>query len=762
MKTNLLLLITIILVCTLVCPAFPRDTGQQYCTRILVGEKTELSLYTSTMFRLRVSDLTGEKFPPKYEIPFVIGHLDPWEEVSHETWQEGDYVYIKTDRILIEIDAQSYQWKVYDPEGENQVCPSKGPIYGMFRDGYTVFDNASSFGELNNNSRFSHYFYNPSTGRYVDTYLEEDLISDVYFIYGPDYPSLFNQFNQLVGPEPLLPKKAYGFFQTQHLTCSGSQDKLMQMAHELRARDIPCDNLIIDFEWGDGCDGSQEIDWGSRLDWSPQYANPLSPKQMLDSLDAMHFDVMLIHHSAPNFINRANQGWTQTVWPEEVWWSKFMEKLSQGVDGTWQDTRKNDITDGVIWDRLRSHFGTEKRVLFMGCRKMQALNPWDAYFTALPMNQLIGARRYPFDWTGDCSYSWNELKWQIKAITNTHGSMKGVTYISSDAVAANWKIQARWNQFTDFTAISRSHNPKPWSGDIDVAGFVSKIRITGRDTVQIVEDNPVRKIDDRPTAESSIRKNRQLRYRLLPYLYTYAHLNYQTGLPICRPMLMAYPADHHVNGDQWPYQYMYGDWILVAPVYGDFQSTEIYLPAGHQWIDYWSGEIYQGGGILQYDTRDIEKLPLFIKAGAILPMREDQNWIDPGVVDDPLTLEVYPAPSSSFSLIEDDGLSTLYQKGQIAEIRYECTAGSSGDIQFKIHEVKGNYKGSPEARRYILKFRGIDPPKQILVNNKKIERAATPDTPANKEPSWCYDLNRSTLNIQICVNSKTDTQISIR
>ena len=118
--------------------------------------------------------------------------------------------------------------------GAGPIYPSDGPIHGMFRDGYTVFDSASAFGERNNNSRYAHWFFDRSTGRYVDTYLAEDLIFDEYFIYGPDYESLFAQLNALVGPEPVLPKKAYGFFQTQHLECDGDQTKLMALARRLR------------------------------------------------------------------------------------------------------------------------------------------------------------------------------------------------------------------------------------------------------------------------------------------------------------------------------------------------------------------------------------------------------------------------------------------------------------------------------------------------------------------------------------------------
>ena len=339
----------------------------------------------------------------------------------------------------------------------------------MFKDGYTVFDNASSFDERNKNSRFSHWFYNPVSRRYTDIYLAEDLIFDKYFIYGPDYNSLFSQFNELVGPEPLLPVKGYGFFQTQHLGCQGNQEKLIELAKKLRERDIPCDNLIIDFEWGDGCPGEDEKYWGQSLDWAPSYKTPLTPEQMVRKLDSLHFNIMLIHHSAPDFPNRALDtpkrpgDWTSKVYPEDIWWSKYREKLDIGVKGTWQDTRQNDLTDGLIWTWTQDYIGPENRVLFLGCRKMMDLNPYELERdNTIPANDLIGSRRYPFRWTEDISNTYRELKWHINAITNTHGSMKGVDYITADCFGKNWKVQARWNQFIDFNTVSRSHTSKPW------------------------------------------------------------------------------------------------------------------------------------------------------------------------------------------------------------------------------------------------------------------------------------------------------------
>lgn len=676
-----------------------------YATKVVINQHTEVSFYTSTMFRLRYSK-TGENISKKeYNIPFTIGHTNPWEKVLVNVSLSGNVYALQTEDLTVKVDVLTRQITIKNKASDKIIYPSDGPVYGMFKDGYTMFDSASFFNEKNDNSRYSHWFYNSETQLY-DIYLKEDELMDEYFIYGPSYQKIYHQFNQLVGAEPLLPKKAYGFFQTQHLACNGDQKQLMDAALELRKRNIPADNLIIDFEWGDGCDKTKEIKWGSRMDWSDNYKKPLSPTAMIDSLKAMNFDIMLIQHNAPNYKNRNGQGWTETVQPEAIWWQKWKEKLDQGVRGTWQDTRRNDITDSRIWTGTQQYLGVNSRVLFMGCRKMQAVNPWDFRYSVTPVNNLIGARRYPFDWTGDCSFNWNELKWQIKAITNSHGPLKGVSYISSDGVGETWQIQARWNQFSDFSAISRSHNPKPWAGNIDVVNFQNKIKIEGRDslTTKDTPEHVTHTTNNKPTAERSIKKHRKERYKLIPYIYSIAYENYLTGMPICRPMLIAFPDDYLCFSDTWPYQYMFGPNILVAPVYGDFKTMEIYLPRENDWVDYWSKEVYKGGGIINYNTEDVEKLPLFIKAGAIVPKTLERYWIDEERQEEELILEIYPSKQkTSFTLYEDDGKTIAYQNGAYSNIVISQQETNNGELIINISKAKGKFKNKLSLRTWHVK-----------------------------------------------------------
>ena len=730
--------------------------GNSYASKYIFQDSVEVSFYSPTMFRFRISHGKGEHIPQQYEIPFAIGKTTNWEPVPFQHFNFPSHVSLVTDSIELRISKLGLNWEVFRKSNGEQIHPSSGPVYGMFRNGYTVFDNVSAFDAPTKINRYSHWFYNPITKNYTDTYLEEDLIEDKYFIYGPSYTALFAQMNELIGPEPLLPKKGYGFFQTQHMSCEGTQAQLMDVVKKFRDRKIPLDNLIIDFEWGDGCDDEKEVTWGSRLDWNKKYSTPLSPKEMVAQLKKQHVDVMLIHHSAGKFDNRKHQGWTETEYDETTWWNKYKEKLDFGIRGTWQDTRINDITDSYIYQRTQQYYGNSKRVLFLGSRKVMAFNPWDFRFSTMPTENMIGARRYPFHWTEDCSFSWNEMAFQLKAINNTWGSMSGYSYLASDGIGSNWKIQARWSQFTALSAIARSHNSKPWSGNIDLNDFTNKIKIRGRDSVKIKSQSDT---EQNETAEASIRKYLQLRYRLLPYIYSYAINNYLTGMPITRPMLLAFPNDYMCSSDTWPYQFMLGENILVAPVYGDFKSMEIYLPKGFDWIDFESGDEYNDGGIIAYNTEDINKLPLFIKKGAIIPMRQSSNWIDIKETDS-LTVEVYPSEKfTEYILYEDDGESIEYQSGRYGEARLTCRK-SNDNIQFCVMPMKGEYFGKPKSRTMVFGFNKVfSEPRAISLNGKHL---AVFNSGKSGNDYWKYDKTLARVTLRVSVYSDQATIISIR
>jgi alpha-glucosidase (family GH31 glycosyl hydrolase) len=493
---------------------------------------------------------------------------------------------------------------------------------------------------------------------------------------------------------------------------------------------------------------------GESLDWAPKYKTPLTPQEMVAELRAMHFDVMLIYHSAPKFPNRAHQAWTQKEYMEEVWWSQLRERMAEGVRGVWQDTRRNDITDSVIYTGMQKDLGPERRALMLGAYEMFRVRCWDNLpIKRWPWDHLIGARRYPMDWVGDCAYDWDELKWQVRAITNTYGSMRGYSYITTDSMGLDWKIQARWLQFVDFLAFSRSHTAKPWDGGMPSWNMADLIRYdkVAEKTEAPQELGPT----DRPTAEESIRKHHLLRYRLLPYLYTHALLNYRTGMPVCRPMLLAFPGDATCNADQWPYQYLFGSELLVVPVCADVTTLPIYLPAGGRWMDWWTGRVYEGGQVINHDVSDVNVLPLFLREGGVLPMQQECQWIESGAAPDQLCLNLFaPAKgrSARFELLEDDGTSLRYQQGEVATTPITSVTDAAS-LRIEIGPTSGAYRGLPAQRTWNLEVRALAAaPQQVRCGSEVLTRA---DGGAVMG-TWSWDAARAILTIRAKPAAATD------
>ncbi|MEM8783213.1 MAG: TIM-barrel domain-containing protein [Planctomycetota bacterium] len=729
-----------------------RDRLAGYCTRVDVGPGRRVDLFTPTMFRVRSSALPGEAFPLKYEIPFAVGRYESWKAVSFTRSEDDVFVYVTTDALQVRVFKATGDWLVWDAAGGEQLYPSDGPAYGMVRDGYTVFDAASHLMEENEDSRFAHRFYHPGTRRY-STRLEDDALMDQYFVYGPDYASLFRQYNELVGPEPMLRRKSYGFHQTQHLACEGTQAKLLDVVEKFDELEIPLDTVIIDFEWGDGCVGGKGIPWGSKMEWSPSYRTPLEPEAFLTKLRSLDIDTMLIHHNAPRYPGRTKAGWTAHTFDWDEWWGAIETRLAEGVAGTWQDTRQSDVTDHFIYEGLVDRTGL--RPVFLGNYDVYENCGWRHEKHPVPTRNIVGARRTPFRWTGDEESTWWEFTFKVEAVTNSQGPMKGISYLATDVKCNDWKLQARWNQFNDFLAVSRTHNQKPWRAN---DAFLAE-------NFAFQEDNAFAELDRRPRYDTetpedietlirSIRKHRALRYQLIPYLYTAAHENYATGMPILRPMLLAFPDDPKCNADQFPHQYMFGPEILVAPVIDTrFKTQGIYLPAGTDWIDYWSDERYKGGQRIKYDVTDIETLPLFVRSGAILPMQPPALRLS---ADPPekLVFAVYPDTDrvGVVEVYEDDGESLAYRQGAYAITRLECRVDGN-DLRLRRGEMVGDFRTRPASRDYVFEIHGQPNPPAVV---------DVAGSGGKLEAEWEHDAERERLTVRLTQPTDGSARIGIK
>jgi len=320
-----------------------------------------------------------------------------------------------------------------------------------------------------------------------------------------------------------------------------------------------------------------------------------------------------------------------------------------------------------------------------------------------------GVYRYPAKWTGDAAAQWSQenypdlrsyrlggLKDQIR-IFATRDDKGHYPFLTMDTGGYSHgeitdELFTRWSQFSAFTPV------------MQVFGAPSQR-----------ESNSPYNFDE--ATQESFRTHTRLRMRLFPYIYSYAHLSRLTSENIIRPI--------RFRDDQ----YFFGKELIVAPIYKPgAERRYVYLPKG-VWIDFWTGERHDQGWL--GTTRRIEvsadRLPLFVRDGAIIPMREYARSIGLGD-NDPLTLHVWASGSSRFTLIEDDGVSNDYLRGRVAltEIRAHSR---DGGVRVVIDPVESSYEGMAEARTVSVRLRDFAADSAIIEGTPAdVERTRDPET----------------------------------
>jgi len=223
--------------------------------------------------------------------------------------------------------------------------------------------------------------------------------------------------------------------------------------------------------------------------------------------------------------------------------------------------------------------------------------------------------------------------------------------------------------------------------------------------------------------EDIIRKYLKLRYRLLPFLYTTLEEASRTGVPVFRPLLLNYQQDSStLNIDD---EFMIGSDLLVAPVIRRGMSSRmVYLPQGI-WIDYWTGKRITGGTMIRVEA-PLETVPMFVRAGAIIPMGPEMNYVGEKSVD-PITFAIYPDESwqASTTLYEDDGVSPAYRQGAFRRTQISSTKSGNG-IQTDVAAPQGSY--NPGSRNLVFVFKSPAGVRQVLVDGKPLTASGINDT----------------------------------
>lgn len=488
-------------------------------------------------------------------------------------------------------------------------------------------------------------------GRFARWGSSSALPVDVFVVGASEPAQIMAEYARLTGQPHMPPLWALGY-QQSHRTLV-SRDAVLSVGRTLREKKLPCDVLIY---LGTGfCPSGWNTPQPS-FTWNPR-AFP-DPQVMLREMHENNFKIILHVVDPPEGLHG---GVADTdVAPEEEtaaanYWRKHLDVFRLGIDGWWPD--EGDRLE--IDPRL-----TRNRMYWEG---PQLERPNQRTY-ALHRNGYAGIQRYGWLWSGDVDSTWKTLEAQVQVGINA--GLSGIPYWGTDTGGfvttpeLTGELYVRWFQFSAFCPLFRSHGrtwrlrlPYGWNtgelGPPEMEGY-------GRNS-----GPPATKELFNPEVEPICRKYLDLRYRLLPYLYTAVRESHDTGMPIMRALWLQYADD--IKAVQRGDEYLWGRDLLVAPVTEEgATSRAIYLPRG-LWYDFWTQAKVEGGREVARPV-DLATLPLYVRAGAIVPLGPVKQYTSEKT-DEPLTIVVYPGADGQFVMYEDDGTTFNYEKGEAMRVK---------------------------------------------------------------------------------------------
>jgi alpha-glucosidase (family GH31 glycosyl hydrolase) len=486
---------------------------------------------------------------------------------------------------------------------------------------------------------------------------------DCFVVVSKDPAVVMREYARITGLPEMPPLWSFGY-QQSHRTLAGP-DEIMWVAKTMREKQLPCDTLI--YLGTDFCPSGWNTHNGE-FEWNT--ANFPDPKKAIHDLHALHYKVVLhiviegFHLTgtvkdgcaAPEPSGRtpdANGDVTKGAYPRErsvgCYWPYHKGVYDLGIDGWWPD--QGDGLDGPSrLNRIRMYW-----------EGSQLWRPDERPY-ALHRNGYPGMARYgAFLWSGDVYSTWETLKTHVPVAINT--ALSGIPYWGTDiggfvpTPEFLGELYVRWFQFGAFCPLFRAHG-RTWHLRLPWGWNLGDLGPEESQTYQGAGRPPDSELHN-AAVEPICRKYLELRYRLLPYLYSAVRECSRTGMPILRALWLHYPDDPAAvgRGDE----YLWGRDLLVAPVVEKgATSRRVYLPRG-TWFDFWTEERVDGSREIDRAV-DLETMPLYARAGAIIPMGPVKQFTSE-VVAAPLSVTVYPGSDGSFELFEDDGMSFEYRRG---------------------------------------------------------------------------------------------------
>ncbi len=329
-----------------------------------------------------------------------------------------------------------------------------------------------------------------------------------------------------------------------------------------------------------------------------------------------------------------------------------------------------------------------------------------------------GSQQYPVFHSGDTYSEWPMLAFQV-GFTGRAGNML-IPYVSHDiggfhGDTLSVELYCRWLEFGAFAPILRLHGAyeNPANGNLRMPWMY------GQKGIDVA------------------RKYFNLREELLPYIYTYSRIAYDDGLPLVRPLYLENPE--MAESYAFPGEYFFGDNFLAAPVVDSNNAATTYLPPG-KWIRYSDGKKYAGGQEIK-EVYALDAIPLFVKAGSIIPMQPRMRYCSERPLDT-LIIQVFGPDSGSFNLYEDDGISLQYLQGRYSWTSISCSGDEQTGYRVKIGAATGNYFGQESRRAYILQLHGFPEPHEIQVDGHTLKQGV-------KIGAWIRDPQTGTVEISI-------------
>ena len=572
-----------------------------------------------------------------------------------------------------------------------------------------------------------------------------------FFGYGHDYAGALADFTKVAGKIPLPPKYVFGAWWSRYWAYSDTE--LKDIVRQFDDHGVPLDVLVIDMDWH--LDGWTGYTWNKRyfpdapgfLKWV--HENGLHTTLNLHPADGVG------KHEAMFAQFKAAMGITERTCyrvPFDCTDRKFVDNYFKllhhpqeeaGVDFWWMDWQQGMNTkieglDPLYWLNYLHWVDMERR----------APGGPDATPGAPDKRPLIfsrwgglGNHRYEIGFSGDTYNTWKSLSFQ-PYFTATAANV-GYGYWSHDIGGHQPgpvppEMYARWIQYGIFSPVLRTHCSKRLDAERRIWAFPPE-------TFEVCRDAFI------------------LRYQLIPYTYSACRQAYDTGVSLCRPMYYGWPERDEAYNH--PNQYMYGDDLLLAPVVGPANETsgvasvDAWLPPNESgWVEWCSGKAYDGKGHSTRASYALREIPIFVRAGAVIPMQPKVMRTSAAPADH-LILNFFgaEAPRGGGTVYEDDGISAGYQNNQCARtvISHELKNGVRDII---IRGIAGNFPGMAKERSYELRLHGELPPEAVTVAG-----AALPKIAADAgKPGWWFDQASLTTIIRTAkLDTKKDALVSI-